>query len=124
MDKVSNVAIPAEYNDHDFKLYDTEDLGIENGVLSIRLYSIGPSGNHFAGFKYVENELILISYEGYFRGAGSHSSRTYNFEKEQLTANTTDVIDEKETTTSEIIPLKKKKYLFENTSITDFYNQD
>ncbi len=124
LDKVSNVTMPKEYNEHDFKLYDTEDISIENGELKIQLYSIGPSGNCFADFKYFGNELVLVSYEGYFRGAGGHSSLTYDFEKEQLTANTTDFIDDEETTSSEIIPLKKKKYLFENTSITDLFNEE
>ncbi|MCH5597476.1 hypothetical protein [Niabella ginsengisoli] len=33
LDKVSNTAMPIEYTESDYKIYDTESLGIENGDL-------------------------------------------------------------------------------------------
>ncbi|MFD2939116.1 hypothetical protein [Flavobacterium notoginsengisoli] len=122
LDKVSDVVMPAEYNEYDFKLYDTEDIIIENGELHISLYSIGPSGTFDSAFKYVKNELVLYSMEAYFRGAGGRSGLFYDFEKGEITETETNTMKEDEPTTSQTNKAKLKVYLFENTSITDFYN--
>ena len=74
LDKVSNLVMPPEYTDSDFKLYDTEDISINDGLLKIQLFGIGPSGNLFSDFKYFGNELLLTSIETYNMGAGSHQS--------------------------------------------------
>lgn len=122
LDKLSDVVMPVEYNDHDFKLYDTESINIENGELTIDLYSYGPSGTFLSKFKYVENDFILYYMETYFRGAGGRSGLYYDYEKGEITETETNTMKEDEPTTSQTSKAKTKKYLFENTSITDFYN--
>lgn len=122
LDKVSEVVMPVEYNDYDFKLFDTEDIKIENGELHISLYSIGPSGTFESTFKYVKNDLVLYFMETYFRGAGGRSGLFYDFEKGEITETETNTMKEDEPTTSQTNKAKLKVYLFENTSISEFYN--
>lgn len=122
LDKVSDVVMPIEYNEHDFKLYDTENIGIEKGELQINLYGMGPSGTFLSNFKYIKNDLVLYSMETYFSGAGGRSGLFYDFEKGEITETETNTMKEDEPTTSQTNKAKLKVYLFENTSITDFYN--
>ncbi len=44
LDKVSELAIPSEYMD-DYKVYYTEEIKIEDGLLKIELFGNGPSSN-------------------------------------------------------------------------------
>lgn len=122
LDKMSDVVIPVEYNDYDFKLYDTENIKIENGELKIDLYSYGSSGTFLSKFKYVENDLILYYMETYFRGAGEQSGLFYDFEKGEVTSTDTNTMKEDAPTTSKTTKVKMTPHLFEKTSITDFYN--
>lgn len=124
LDKVSNITMPVEYNEDDYKLYDTEDISIENGGLNINLYSIGPGGNIFGSFKYIANDFILNMIEAEYRGAGGHSGLFYNFESGDITINQTNTMEEDQPVTSKTTKVKGKRYLFENTSITDFFNED
>ncbi|HEY1196187.1 hypothetical protein [Flavobacterium sp.] len=124
LDKVSEIVMPVEYNEYDFKLYDTEDVIIENGELHISLYGMGPSGTFMSVFKYIKNDLILYSMETYFSGAGGRSGLFYDFEKGEITETETNTMKEDEPTTSETTKAKLKSYLFEETSIIDFYNGD
>ena len=123
LDKVSNITMPVEYNEADYKLYDTEDITIENGELNINLYSIGPSGNIFGSFKYVGKDFILDMIEAEYRGAGGHSGLFYNYEGGDITINQTNTMEEDQPVTSKTTKAKVKHYLFENTSITDFFNE-
>lgn len=124
LDKVSNITMPVEYNEADYKVYDTEDISIENGGLNINLYSIGPGGNIFGSFKYIGNDFILNMIEAEYRGAGGHSGLFYNFEGGEITINETNTMEEDQPVTSKTTKAKVKRYLFENTSITDFFNED
>lgn len=122
LDKVSDIAMPIEYNEHDFKLYDTEDIGIGKGELQINFYGMGPSGTFLSVFKYIGNDLVLYSMETYFSGAGGRSGLFYDYEKGEITETETNTMKEDEPTTSQTSKAKAKIYLFENISITDFYN--
>ncbi|MDA6069503.1 hypothetical protein NJT12_07725 [Flavobacterium sp. AC] len=124
LDKVSNIVMPIEYNEADYKIYDTEDITIENGGLNINLYSIGPGGNIFGSFKYFGNDFILNMIEAEYRGAGGHTGLFYNFEKGDITINETNTMKEDEPTESKTTKAKVKRYLFEKTSITNFFNED
>lgn len=124
LDKVSNTAMPLEYNDYDFKLYDTEEIRIEKGELQINLYGYGPSGSFLSTLKYIKNDLVLNTLEAHFSGAGGRTVLFYDFEKGEITSSETNTIDKDEPTTSETIKVKMKPYLFENTSITEFFNDD
>ncbi|MCR4030093.1 MULTISPECIES: hypothetical protein [Flavobacterium] len=124
LDKVSEIVMPVEYNEYDFKLYDTEDVIIENGELHISLYGMGPSGTFISAFKYIKNDFVLYNMETYFSGAGGRSGLFYDFEKGEITETETNTMKEDEPTTSQTTKAKLKSYLFEDTSIIDFYNGD
>ncbi|WP_281234283.1 hypothetical protein [Flavobacterium gelatinilyticum] len=120
LDKFSDITIPVEYNDHDYKLYDTENISIEKGALHINLYGGGASGTFLSTFKYLENDLILYNMETYFGGAGSRSASLYDFEKSEVKTTETNTMEENEPTTSHTSKIKRKPHLFEKTSISDF----
>lgn len=122
LDKISNVAMPVEYNDYDYKLYDTEDISIEKGELHVNLFGGGASGTFLSKFKYIENNFGLSYMEMYFAGAGSRSGYIYDFEKGNATSTETNTMKEDEPTTSKTSKIKKEFYLFEETSITDIFN--
>lgn len=119
LDKVSNFAMPIEYTDSDYKIYDTEDISIEDGLIKIQLYGIGPSGNVFSDFKYFDNDLILTYIETYNVGAGSWQQLYYNLEKGELTQVITNTMEESMPTKEKTFKLPKVKYKFENASPDD-----
>lgn len=123
LDQISTVAFPAEYNEFDYKLFDTEDISIRKGVLSIQLYSMGSIGNIEADFKYQDKEFLLFRFEGNYRGAGSSALMTYQFPQLQAHATYTDYIDDEAETSSKEILLSQKKYDFKTTAITEFLNE-
>lgn len=119
LDKVSNFAMPIEYTDSDYKIYDTEDISIEDGILKIQLYGIGPSGNVFSDFKYFDNDLILTYIETYNVGAGSWQQLYYNIEKGELSQVITNTMEEIMPTKEKTFKLTKEKYKFESASPDD-----
>ena len=119
LDKISNFAMPIEYTDSDYKIYDTEDISIEDGVLKIQLYGTGPSGNVFSDFKYFDNDLILTYIETYNVGAGSWQQLYYNLEKGELTQVITNTMEESMPTKEKTFKLTKEKYNFETASPDD-----
>ena len=123
LDKVSDITMPVEYNEHDYKLYDTEDISIEKGELNINLYGMGASGTFLSQFKYIENNFVLSNMEIYSAGAGGRSGFFYVLEKAEITTSETNTMKEDEPTTSETKKIKKEPYLFEKTSITDVFNR-
>ena len=124
LDKISNKIFPVEYNEADYKLFDTEDISVEDGQLYINLYSSGPSGNIFASFKYFGNDCVLTNLKGNFRGAGGSSIITYNFSTGEITTVDTNTMEENMPSKSNTSKSKQKRYLFENTSITNFFTED
>ena len=124
LDKISTVVFPVEYNDFDFKIFDTEDIAIENGGLNINLYGMGPSGTIFGTFKYIKTDFVLTYVEAYYRGAGGSTGLIYDLVKDEITVNETNTMDENMPTVSTTSQTEGKKYFFENTSITDFFNEE
>jgi hypothetical protein len=119
LDKVSETALPDEYNEAGYKMHDPEDIAINKGELSINLYDIGPNGNQFSKFKYLNNDLILTYIETYNMGAGSHSALYYEPMKGKLIHEIINTMDEEMPSESKTISLKKERYLFEKTSPDD-----
>lgn len=124
LDKISNKVFPVEYNEADYKLFDTEDISVEDGQLYINLYSIGPSGNIFSSFKYVGNDFVLTNLEGNFRGAGGSSVISYDFSTGKIVTVDTNTMEEDMPSKSNTSKSKQKRHLFENTSITNFFTED
>jgi len=116
LDKISHLAMPAEYNDSDFKFYDTEDVSIDKGVLTIQLYGIGPSGNLFSDFKYFGNDLLLTHIETYNMGAGSHQSLDYDVMKGELFQELINTMEEEMPSAEKTFHLKQQKIKFEDAS--------
>lgn len=120
LDKVSELAMPIEYNEFDFKLYDTETLSIENGSLSIKLYG---KDNAFGTFAYSGTDLVLTNVEAYYRGAGEQEGIAANLATgEQTTTRTEFISGEDEPKITETKQkIKKEHYFFESVSIVDFF---
>ncbi|MDV7697804.1 hypothetical protein N6B72_12810 [Chryseobacterium soli] len=116
LDKVSTKAFPDEYNGDGYKMHDPEDISIEKGELHINLYDIGPNGNLFSTFKYLNNNLILTYIETYNMGAGSHQALYYEPMKGKLVQEVTNTMEEDTPTTSKTFHLKKENYRFESIS--------
>ena len=121
LDKVSNFVMPIEYNEYDYKLFDTEEISIENGELNIKLYG---KDNSFGTFKYFGNDLLLSSVEAFYRGAGSQEGIKYDFLKGEQTTTEIDLISDVENpkVTENKNSIDKEKHYFENISIIDFFN--
>lgn len=118
LDKMSNFAMPAEYNEHNYKIYDTEDINIDKGVLQIQLSAIGPSGNNYSEFKYINKDFILTNIETFNQGAGSWQELYYDLEKGEITEIITNTMVEDTPSEKKTIKLTKEKHKFENTSPT------
>lgn len=119
VDKISETVFPDEYNEAGYKMHDPEDITIENGGLSINLYDIGPNGNQFSRFKYLNGDLVLTYIETYNMGAGSHSALYYEPMKGKLIHESVNTMEEEMPSTSNTIYLKKERFLFEKTSPDD-----
>lgn len=119
LDKISETVLPDEYNEAGYKMHDPEDITIENRELSINLYDIGPNGNQFSRFKYLNGDLVLTYIETYNMGAGSHSALYYEPMKGKLIHETVNTMEEEMPSTSKTIHLKKERFLFEKTSPDD-----
>ncbi|MDH6252810.1 hypothetical protein M2347_002537 [Chryseobacterium sp. H1D6B] len=116
LDKISKKVFPAEYNEDNYKIYDTEDISIDKGQLSINLYASGPSGNLLSTFKYLNRNLILTYIETYNMGAGSHQALYYEVMKGNLTQEVVNTMEEEMLSKSKTFHLNKKQLLFEDTS--------
>ncbi|PKF73766.1 hypothetical protein [Chryseobacterium sp. PMSZPI] len=116
LDKTSDTVLPNEYNESGYKMHDPEDISIEKGVLNINLYDIGPYGNQFSTFKYINGNLILTYIETYNMGAGSHSSLYYEPLKGKLTEETVNTMKEDMPASTETFKVKKESFLFEKAS--------
>lgn len=124
LDKISTVVFPVEYNDFDFKIFDTEDIAIENGGLNINLYGMGPSGTIFGTFNYIKTDFVLTYVEAYYRGAGGSTGLIYDLAKEELTTNETNTMDENMPTVTTTNNIKAEKNIFENTALSTFFNEE
>jgi hypothetical protein len=58
---------------------DSEDISIDDErKLHIMLQNVGPAGSRETVYKYINNELVLISIGTFYAGAGSHLSSEYD----------------------------------------------
>jgi hypothetical protein len=119
IDKISDTVLPDEYNEAGYKMHDPEDISIEKGELNINLYDIGPYGNQFSRFKYLNGDLILTYIETYNMGAGSHSALYYEPMKGKLILETVNTMKEEMPSESKTLHLKKERYIFEKSSPED-----
>ncbi|MDR6372005.1 hypothetical protein J2795_004539 [Chryseobacterium bernardetii] len=124
--KSSETVFPDEYNESGYKIHDPEDISIEKGMLNINLYDIGPYGNRFSKFKYMNDNLILTYIETYNMGAGSHSALYYEPMKGKVTLETVNTMEEAMPSETKKVQVKKERFLFENVSpddvVTNVYN--
>lgn len=74
----SNTIMPVEYGtENDNKLFDTENVKIEEGKLTFQLYQPGANGHIYFDYFWSNGKLSLHEFTGTFAGAGSHSAITY-----------------------------------------------
>lgn len=115
--KTSDTVLPDEYNESGYKMHETEDISIDKGTLNINLYDIGPYGNQFSKFKYINGNLILTYLETYNMGAGSHSALYYEPMQGKITLENINTMKEEMPSTTQKVQVKKERYLFENVSL-------
>lgn len=116
--KISNLLMPVEFNKDGSKIYGTEDINIVNGELHLNFYGLaGVQGNIWGHFKYFGDDLMLTYVETYNVGAGSWQSLYYDVVKGELTEEITDTTKEDMPAKTKTFKMKKKKYLFENSSL-------
>lgn len=127
LDKTSDLVMPNEYTENDFKIYDNEEVNIKDGVLNIKLYGVGPSGNLFSTFKYFGENLLLTHIETYNVGAGSHLSLKYDILKGELNEEEINTMKEEMPSELKTYKIRKGEYKFESVStnelIQDVYNK-
>lgn len=116
LSKVSSTVLPDQYDAEGYEIHDPEDISIEKGELKIILYNIGPNGNLFSHFKYVNNDFLLTYIETYNMGAGSHQSLYYEPMKGKFIQEVTNTQEENNPVTTKTFHVKKENYRFENSS--------
>lgn len=116
LNKVSSTVLPDQYDAEGYEIHDPEDISIEKGELKIILYNIGPNGNLFSHFKYVNNDFLLTYIETYNMGAGSHQSLYYEPMKGKFIQEVTNTQEENNPVTTKTFHVKKENYRFENSS--------
>lgn len=113
LDKISRNVFPIEYTEDRFKIYDTEDLSIDSGMLNIQLYAIGPNGNLFSRFRYQDNDLVLVDIETYNMGAGSHQQLNYAVQTGELQQEIINTMEEEMPSETRTFRLQPRNIKFE-----------
>ncbi len=118
LDKVSNVAMPIEFNKFGSKDYYSETVNIDDNTLIIKLYVYADRGsNLFSKFQYKEQNLYLTHLETSAVGRGWDSQDIYDVKTGKFISENTDMTSKKMSTTTETFQLKpKQKWLFEKIS--------
>jgi hypothetical protein len=75
--KKSYSIMPPEYNDNNYKVFDVEDVTIENNKIIFDLSAVGPNGHISFEYIFQNNNLQLYEFTAYFMGAGSHTEYLY-----------------------------------------------
>lgn len=76
---ISWEAIGPQYLEDGYQIYDYEEITIDNErQLHIMLQGSGPVGSRETVYKYINNELVLVSIGTFNAGAGSHLSSEYD----------------------------------------------
>lgn len=78
LQEISWVAIGPEYTADDYKIYNDESVSISNKEIIFSMYGMGATGNKETLYKFVNNELLLISINTFNMGAGGQSTMDYN----------------------------------------------
>ncbi len=118
LDKVSDVAMPIEFNKFGSKNYYSETVNIDDNTLIIKLYVYADRGsNLFSKFQYKEQNLYLTHLETSAVGRGWNSQNIYDVKTGKFISESTDMTSKKVSTTTETFQLKpKQKWLFEKIS--------
>ena len=117
-----------EFREDDYKNNDTEDISIDNHILKIEIYCMGPCGNTFSEFEVKENDLKLTTVETFNMGAGGQTTINYdNKTKIAIITNTNTMTEEMETEQEKInLNYKKSTYFSKidvNALTSEIYGQ-
>lgn len=114
LDKISYTVIPKQYTEEGYKIYESQDLEIAKGVLSIEnIGTGGSSGNINYNFKYFEKDFLLTYIETYNVGAGAWQSLYYDVLDGKLTEEITNTMKEEMPVEQKTVKVKKQKIHFE-----------
>ncbi len=115
LDVISKTVFPQKYRsrEDDITNYDQEEIAIENGVLSIKLYGVGPQSNNFSRYKYIKETLMLIDIECYAMGAGSHERIQYEVLEGNIKVETTNTMEDDMPTEVKTVQIDGIGYAFD-----------
>ncbi len=125
LDKVSDVAMPIEFNKFGSKNYYSETINIDDNSLIIKLYVYADRGNNlFSKFQYQGQNLYLTHLETSAVGRGWDSQAIYDVKTGKFITEKTDMTSEEMSTTTKTFQLKaKQKWLFEKISPEKVYDK-
>ncbi len=125
LDKVSDVAMPIEFNKFGSKEYDSEKITIKDNTLIIKLYVYADRGNNvFSKFQYKGQNLYLTHLETSAVGRGWNSQDVYDVKTGKFITENIDMTSEKMPTTTKIFQLQpKQQWLFEKISPENVYDK-
>ncbi len=119
LDKFSWTVVESKYNET--LRYEEENINIDNeGVLQHHIRNFGPNINRTCEYKYIDNELCLVSIEAFGSGAGEQREIKLNLLTAELEITTVNTFTENSETVSKIH--KIEKVLFESAKPMEIIN--
>lgn len=116
LDKISWTALLPESDENGYPRYTDEAINIKDNRLQIELYSIGPYGNLFSQFQYVQKDLIMTTVEAQNMGAGSQQTLVVDLLSGEFTQEVTLTLDDDMPSDSQTITRKPERHGFESAS--------
>lgn len=124
LDKISYTVIPQQYTEDGYKIYESQDVEMTKGILTIaNVGTGGPSGNLHSNFKYFGKNFLLTYLETYNVGAGAWQSLYYNVLEGKLTEEITNTMEESMPVEKKTIKVKKQKIPFGKASPDDIISK-
>lgn len=124
LETISDAIFEPEYNEYGYKWYSQEEIDIEDGILQLSFYGLGPSGNVIYQFQYQEKALILNYLEVFAAGAGGQTTSYYDFRKKELEIHNINTMEEEMPTEIEKKPLKNTQYPFEKVDLNTILQEN
>lgn len=116
LDTISNTIFEPEYNEYDYKWYDSEEIEIKNNILLLSFYGSGASGNIFYKFEYKNKDFLLTYMETFAAGAGGQTSNYYDLKKGEIVTVEINTMEEEMPETTTTKQMKKTIYKFNEVS--------
>ncbi len=119
LDKFSWTVVESKYDET--IRYEEEDININNeGILQHHIWNFGPNINRTCKYKYIDNELCLVSIEAFGSGAGEQREIKLNLLTAKLEITTVNTFTENSETINKVY--KTGTVLFESAKPMEIIN--